>query len=324
MNKIFSIFLCLLFGGCAYANSHPYFFINQQQGASISVYSRHDLTLKTEIPSLPGPAGIAVHSKNPWFAVTHPEQGVVSFYDSIKLIPLEHISVGGSPFGVVFVGDYLFYTDWSGGEVVVINPGTREIIKKIPVGKSPAGLAVDVCNSHVWVLNRESDSVSVIDSQSLTVIKTIPVGKAPFTLALDERYAFIANTQGNTLSIVDLNKLTEVKRVTVGKMPYGVAVDWSQEKVYVSNQRENTVMVLDSRSHQILDTLKTGEYPENIAFDERYNRVLILNWFEGSLSVFDNQQTRETKRLNVGDGSRAFGNFVGSFMGCPAADNKVK
>jgi len=311
----------LLYGFTSIVVSDPYFYINHQQGEGVSAFKRTNLTLKTTIPTLKGPAGIAISPHNPWIAVTYPEQGMVSFIDSEKLIPLEHISVGGSPFGAVFANKLLFISDWAGNTVKVIHPSTGRMIKKIAVGKSPAGIATNACESQVWVLNRESNSVSVLDSHNFKVIKTITVGRSPFALAMGERFAYIANTQGNTLSIVDLTDLTEIKRIKVGRMPYGVAVDRKQHKVFVSNQLENTVSILDSRTHKLISSLKTGVYPENIAVDEENQRLLVLNWFDGSLSVFDSQTDKEIKRIEVGDGSRAFGQFVGKSMAC-LADKK--
>ncbi len=310
--------IVLLCGQVSFAFGNSYFYINQQQGKSVSVFNRNDLSLKTKIPSLDGPAGIAISNLNPWFAVTYPDQGMISFFDSEKLIPLEHVSVGGNPFGVVFANKLLFYSDWNSDYIGIINPGTGRIIKKIPVGKSPAGMVAVACETQVWVVNRKSNSVSVIDTHSLKTIKTIAVGKAPFALDTDSRYAYIANVQSNTLSIIDLQSLTEIKHIKTGRMPYGVAVDRKQHKIYVSNQQENTVNVIDSQTHQTINLLKTGEYPENIAVDEENQRLYVLNWFDGSLSVFNTQSDKEIKRLDVGDGSRAFGQFVSKKMECPA------
>ncbi len=306
----YQVIFFLLFCLDVVVASDSYFYVNQQQGESVSVYRRADLSLKTRVPALKGPAGIAISPHQPWIAVTYPEQGMVSFIDSEKLIPLEHISVGGSPFGAVFANQLLFFSDWEHNTVGVIHPGTGRRIQSIAVGKSPAGLATNACESQVWVLNRESNNVSVIDTHQFKVIKTIAVGHAPFALAMDDRFAYIANSQGNTLSIVDLNSLSEIKRIKVGRMPYGVAVNSVLHKVYVSNQLENTVTVLDSRTHQSISTIKTGAYPENIAVDESNHRLFVLNWFDGTLSVFNGRTEKEIKRINVGEGSRAFGEFI--------------
>jgi YVTN family beta-propeller protein len=301
--------------------SNSYFYINQQKGGSVSVFNRDDLSLKRKIPTFSGPAGIAISHNNPWIAVTHPEEGVVSFIDNQRLIPLELVNVGGSPFGAVFANQLLFYSDWSDDFVGVIHPGTGKIIKKIPVGKSPAGLLAVGCGSQVWVVNRESNSVYVIDSRNFKLIKTINVGRAPFALDFDDSYAYIVNTQGNTLSVVDLKRLVEIKQIKVGRMPYGVAVNRKLHKIYVSNQSENTVTVLDSGTHKIINTLKTGGYPENIAVDEKNQQLYVLNWFDGTLSVFDSQMDKEVKRISVGAGSRAFGKFVANPKRCIAQKN---
>lgn len=306
----------LLYGFSSLVSSDPYVYINQQQGESLSVFKRTDLTLKTKIPTLEGPAGIAISPYNPWIAITYPEQGMVSFIDSEKLIPLEHISVGGSPFGAVFSNKLLFVSDWSSNKVKVIHPGTGRMIKKISVGKSPAGIATNACESQVWVLNRESNNISVIDTHDFKVIKKIVVGKAPFALAIDHQFAYVANSQGNTLSIIDVATLTETKRINVGRMPYGVAINRKLHKVYVSNQLENTVSVLDTKAQKIINTLKTGSYPENITVDEENQHLLVLNWFDGTLSVFDSRTDKEIKRIDIGDGSRAFGQFVGQPIVC--------
>ncbi len=309
---------------CNSAISSSYLFINQQQGDTVSVFDRDTLSFKTKMPALEGPAGIAIHGDKPWIAVTYPEQGMVSFFDTEKLIPLEHLSVGGSPFGVVFANKLLFYSDWDAGIVGVIQPSTGRVIKKIIVGKSPAGIATDACESQVWVLNRESNDVFVIDSNRLKVIKKITVGAAPFALALDEQFAYIANSQENTLSIVDLSDFTEIKRIKVGRMPYGVAIDRKQQKVYVSNQLENTVTVLDSRSHKVIKSIATGAYPENIAVDEKNRRLFVLNWMDANISVFDSQTGKEIKKINVAEGSRAFGQFVSNPEKCQAVKGLLK
>jgi YVTN family beta-propeller protein len=318
LNKILLSFLFALL--CSYystAISDPYFYINHQQGdGGISVFNRNTLTLKRKIPSFLGPAGIAISAHKPWFATAHPDEGIISFFDNTQLIPLELVSVSGSPFGAIFANELLFYSDWSNNSVGVINPDTGRVIKKIAVGKSPAGLATNSCETQVWVTNREGNSVSVIDSHTFKLLKTIPVGRAPFALDMDNHFAYVANSQSNTLSIIDLITLTQTKQVKIGRMPYGVAISQKHHKVYVSNQSENTVSVLDSRTHKVIKTLKTGEYPENIAVDEENNHLFVLNWFDGTLSVFDSKTDKEIKRIKVEDGSRAFGQFVSNPAKC--------
>ncbi len=289
----------------------PYVFINHQQGSSVAVYDKETLKRVREIPSLQGPTGIVISKNGDWLAVSYPEQGMISYLDSQRLIPLEHLHVGGAPFGLTIAEDKLFYSDWNGGFVGVIEPGSGRMLKKIPVGASPAGLATAKCQARVLVANREDNSVSVIDADTLKPLKDIAVGEKPFAIETDGRFAYVVNSGSNDMSIIDIARLLEVDRIPTGRMPYGVAVAPKQHKIYVSNQLENTISMFDSRTRKRIAVLETGEYPENIAVDVSENRLYVLNWFDASLSVFDTGTKKELLRKKLQQNSRAFGRFIG-------------
>ncbi|WP_349432627.1 YncE family protein [Methylomarinum sp. Ch1-1] len=306
--KAFFLVMMLTFSGVTGAGS--YVFINQQQGSSISVYDGQNMRLLRSIPALEGPAGIAIDVENDWLAVSYPEQGMISFIDSRRLIPLEHIAVGGSPFGLAIAAGKLFYGDWNGGFAGVVDPADGRLLKKIPVGQSPAGLVAVTERDLVLVLNRESDSISVIDASTLQRLKNIPVGKAPFALDHDGRYAYVVNSTSNDLSVIDLDRLIEIRRIATGRMPYGVALDCSGHRLYVSNQLENTVSVIDTVKGRITETMNTGAYPENIALDQDNRRLYVLNWLDATLSIFDTRNHNLLQTVELEEGSRAFGRFV--------------
>lgn len=306
--KAVPVFLLVLLQPPTFAE--PYLFINQQQGNTVKVFDSKSMKLERSIPVLSGPTGIAITEQGDWLAVSHPEQGIITLLDGKRLIPVEHVNVGGMPFGLAFAGNQLFYTDWNGHFVGVIDSGSGRLIKKVPVGRTPAGIRYVTCTSQILVANRDSDSLSVLDRESLRVVKTIPVGRAPFDLDHDGHYAYVVNSQENSLSIVDLARLLEVKRLPVGRMPYGVAVDRRRHRLFVSNQLENSVSVIDAVTHKLVRTMPVGEYPENIAVDESRRRVYVLNWFDGTVSVFNGSNEKEAVRAEVGEGSRAFGQFI--------------
>ena len=307
MNVLAFVLLLMLAVG---VRAESFVFINHQQGSSVAVYEKDSMKLVTEIPSLEGPTGIVISQNGDWLAVSYPEKGIISYLDSKRLIPLEHLQVGGAPFGLTIASGKLFYSDWNGDFVGIIEPGSGRILKKIPVGSSPAGLVTAKCQALVLVANREDNSVSLIDADTLKVIKNIEVGERPFAIDTDGRFAYVVNSGSNDMSIIDMNSLSEVDRVATGRMPYGVATAPEQHKIYVSNQMENTVSVFDSRTRKRIALLKTGEYPENIAVDESGLRLYVLNWFDASLSVFDTGTETELLRKKLKQNSRAFGYFV--------------
>src|SRR2546427_1577416 len=70
----------------------------------------------------------------------------------------------------------VFVTNEKSDNVTVIDAATRKVIKSIPVGKRPRGVAVSPDGRRVYVTNSNSDTLSVIDARSLAVLSTVPAG----------------------------------------------------------------------------------------------------------------------------------------------------
>ena len=103
----------------------------------------------------------------------------------------------------------------------VIDAATSTVTATIPVGSSPAGVAVDPTTDTVYVTNYVGGTVSVIDAATSTVTATIPVGS----------------------------------------YPYGVAVDPSTHTVYVTNFGDGTVSVIDAATSAVTATIPVGCRP---------------------------------------------------------------
>jgi YVTN family beta-propeller protein len=72
----------------------------------------------------------------------------------------------------------------------------------------------------------------------------------------------------------------------------------------------NQVTVFDETMPKAPATLETGEYPEGIAVASDGRSVLVANWFDDTLSRIDAETLEVTESVTVGDGPRAFGNFI--------------
>jgi YVTN family beta-propeller protein len=71
--------------------------------------------------------------------------------------------------------------------VSVIRTATNTVVKSIPVGTFPNGVAVTPDGTKVYVSNTASGNVSVIHRPGNTVVKTIPAGSGPFGIAVTDK-----------------------------------------------------------------------------------------------------------------------------------------
>jgi YVTN family beta-propeller protein len=99
------------------------------------------------------------------------------------------------PMGIVLDAKHnrVFVSTGRGGAVAVISLGNSsahspsggaKLVKEIPVGKRPWGIALSRDGTRLYTANGPSNDVSIIDTGSLSVIKRVPVGSSPWGLVL--------------------------------------------------------------------------------------------------------------------------------------------
>ena len=98
-----------------------------------------------------------------------------------------------------------------------------QIIKTIPVGRHPVGVAAGA--NAIWVANETGNTVSRIDLGPGGKVKTIRVGTAPFAVAFGLGSAWVTNRQDDTVTRLDGATGEPIGNpIPVGKDPTGIAV----------------------------------------------------------------------------------------------------
>ena len=147
--------------------------------------------------------------------------------------------IGGRPYDVVVGpgGHQIFVSDWAGQRVLVLDPVTLKVEKKIGVGEHPNQMALDAKRGKLYVACASSNSVCVIDTNRGHLVETIytslfpkaPSGSTPDALALspDGETLYVANADNNCIAVIDLDdaKMSHVKGfIPTGWYPTSVAV----------------------------------------------------------------------------------------------------
>ncbi len=254
--------------------------------------------------------------------------------DAVLITPVSALGVPGVgkeialtghavPCGIAFSADgKTAYVALSrNNTLAVIDAETQKLVKEIPVGIAPFGVAYSKKRHIIYVTNRGgrrpqpsettgptsgsqaltdpitgttvSGTISVIDEETLTA-REIPVGRAPSGLALspDESLLAIANGHSDSISILD----TETKKVSEVKVPaypegvtgsQPIAVAWSADgkTVYVACAGTNAIALARGAgaNWKIAGSVPTGWFPSAIGVME-----------DGSLRVVNIKGTGNT------------------------------
>jgi YVTN family beta-propeller protein len=182
-----------------------------------------------------------------------------------------------------------------------------EIIKKIPVGKTPSGIAFNEKYSFIVISNRDSNSVEIYTEKEMRLEKKIMVGKHPYGISSEGDYIYTANVYDDSITVINLTNW-QTKEIKVGDHPYNVIK--INDQLFVTNSLDDNISIIDTKTFTEILKIPTGETPENLWVDKKNNRLVISNWGSDSISIINLHDMKNIKEVKSGLQSRAFGDFI--------------
>ncbi|MEY2561452.1 MAG: hypothetical protein QOG51_1867 [Verrucomicrobiota bacterium] len=176
--------------------------------------------LITGIATISGSYSVVVVANGPTGSVTFTIQIIVTAPSSnsnpgalLKKLDISVNRLAADPYR-----SRVYATVPTSNSVAVIDTVSLSIIKTIPIGSNPAGLAVSVDGAKLWVANSGSTTaaIGVIDLNSLTTLPSIPAPSAPSDIeeGLGNRLYVTPNSQGS--GIMQINAATGEAQGTFG------------------------------------------------------------------------------------------------------------
>jgi len=267
--------------------------------------------ISREIGLTKGPVGITADAPSGRIFVTHPETGQLSIVTLADAKPVQTISVGGAPFGILHLpSGELVYGDWANAQLIRYDPAARKEMARVTVGASPAAIVTDRQGRFLYIASQETGTIATVETKGFSLIATITVGKGPFALALapDDKTLYAANVRSGTVSVIDTATRTVRAEVKIGGMPYGLAVTEDNKDLLVVNQHTGALAIVDTDTLAIKTTIKVGRYPEGIALaraiDQAEEKAYVMNWMSGDVSVINLHDETSVARIKTGGGPR--------------------
>jgi YVTN family beta-propeller protein len=177
--------------------------------------------------------------------------------------------------------------------VVRIDTATNRVVKTIPTGRWPVGVAAG--DNAVWVANRNDNTVTRVDATTDSVVASIPVGKKPLGLAVGGGAVWVANSGSKSVSRIDPETNAVTATIEVGKEPSTISI--GENAVWVANFGGHSVSRIDPRTNIVVATIAVGGNPNSIL--ARGSNVWVGNQW-GIVVRIDATSNKEAGRTLLG------------------------
>ena len=133
-----------------------------------------------------GPEGFDVSpdGRELWTANSH--DGTVSIIDVAGKKVVQTFAVGTRQTNrLKFTrdGKLVLLSDLQGGDLVVIDAGTRHVVKRVKLGRGAAGILIAPDGQHAYIAVSPDNNVAVFDLKTLEITARIPTGGGPDGMA---------------------------------------------------------------------------------------------------------------------------------------------
>lgn len=187
---------------------------------------------------------------------------------------------------------------------------------------SPSSIAVNHKTNLVYVVNRNSDTVSVINATANTLVDTISVGFGPLDVAVnsDTNLVYVVNIANSTyVTVLDGTTSKVLKTINIGDRHDiydigGIAVNEKTNRIYILLETAAdplsyaSIAVIDGRTHSVEQTFTVArlgfdiDVPErvrDISVNSKANLIFIILSF-GDLYVIDGASNSIFPKISIG------------------------
>jgi YVTN family beta-propeller protein len=132
---------------------------------------------------------------------------------------------GNRPRGIKMSPDgKLYAATLEYGNKLIVLDAQYKVIKAIPTGEVPYGLAFDRKGERLYVALSKGKALQIFDTRTWTAVQTVPTGERcwHFTWTPDDSHILVACGRSNEVVVIDAKTLQTVKRIEDKMLPWGV------------------------------------------------------------------------------------------------------
>lgn len=121
----------------------------------------------------------------------------------------------------------------------------------LPVQRNPVAIAANLAGTYVYVVNRDSSSITVINSSNKTVQQSFSVCNQPIAAAVsrNDKKLYVACQGDNSLSVIDTSNFSQLKSIQLNNRPSQMVIS-NGGRLYIMSTEGKTVQTLDTTSDE--------------------------------------------------------------------------
>lgn len=198
------------------------------------------------------------------------------------------IKVGAVPKYLAISKDekVMVVSNWSSGDISIVDLATEVEIKKVNVGAHPRGVAISSDSKRCYITVMGSTKIACVNLSTYEVSYLENVGKSPrhAILSSNDSLLYISLNSGN--SLVKYNLCTNEKEsCTTNAGPRSMVLSPDQKYLYVVNYFANTFSKIRTDSMSVVEVVNTGHHPIGITANWEDAEIWVA-CYEGKIEIF--------------------------------------
>ncbi len=217
------------------------------------------------------PNGLAVTPDGRYLIVTSEGSRRFFLIDAARDVVLRSLTTTQVRAHMVVVpggGARAFAANVGSDSVTILKIPDLRIVKNVPVGDGPEGIATTPNGRWVLVALQGVDQVAILDADSGAVLGRLPTGHTPIRIAVmpNSFTALVTNRASNDVTVLDVLARRVKTTIRVGQGPGGVTANPPGSRAYVCNSGSNSVSVIGVPGFEVVRTVTVGASPDGITF----------------------------------------------------------
>ena len=190
----------------------------------------------------------------------------------------------------------LLVSNWSSGDVSVVDLVKEKEVDRISVGYHPRGIAITSDSKTAFIAVMGSNKLVEIDLSDFSTNTVAGIGRAPRHVLLGRQDSVLYISMNSGSEVVQYNRFTSKQmHCKTARGPRSMCLSKNGQFLYVVNYFEDIVSKIETQTMQVVETVETDPKPIGICGNWDDSEIWVA-CYSGSIQVFKDETLAKTEK----------------------------